>query len=110
MIEENVQEENGQIKEKGIRSLCMTRLGKHRKDGETETKTKRDNVPNRKNAKPNGERGTPRYRKMTDEKLTNSGMKNTSGMEVKILRPEGRISAEVVDAIVQNSECVCDFL
>lgn len=43
----------------------------------------------------------------TDKKLTNSGMKNTSGMEVKIRPPVGRTSPEVVEAIVPNTVYVC---
>lgn len=41
-----------------------------------------------------------------DEKLTNSGMKKSSGTEVKIRWPVGRMSPDVVDAIVQNCGCV----
>lgn len=40
-------------------------------------------------------------------KLTNSGMKNKSGMEVNILPPVGRTSPEVVEAIIQYTVCVC---
>lgn len=66
-----------------------------------------------KEEKPKGKEELTNNNKMPwqDEKLTNSGMKNRSGMEVKILPPVGRKSLDMVEVMVQTLYVyVCDFL